>query len=24
TNGSQFFITLQPAEWLDRKNVAFG
>jgi cyclophilin family peptidyl-prolyl cis-trans isomerase len=24
TNGSQFFITLQPAEWLDKKNVAFG
>ncbi|XP_006626395.1 probable inactive peptidyl-prolyl cis-trans isomerase-like 6 [Lepisosteus oculatus] len=24
TNGSQFFITLQPATWMDRKYVAFG
>ncbi|XP_036406538.1 probable inactive peptidyl-prolyl cis-trans isomerase-like 6 [Megalops cyprinoides] len=24
TNGSQFYITLQPALWMDRKYVAFG
>ncbi|MBN3311107.1 PPIL6 protein, partial [Amia calva] len=24
TNGSQFYITLQPAAWMDRKYVAFG
>ncbi|KAG5846507.1 hypothetical protein ANANG_G00115700 [Anguilla anguilla] len=24
TNGSQFYITLQPAHWMDRKYVAFG
>ncbi|XP_067675093.1 probable inactive peptidyl-prolyl cis-trans isomerase-like 6 isoform X1 [Haliotis asinina] len=24
TNGSQFFITLQPAKWMDTKYVAFG
>ncbi|KAJ8397629.1 hypothetical protein AAFF_G00436280 [Aldrovandia affinis] len=24
TNGSQFYITLQPARWMDRKYVAFG
>ncbi|KAI1897612.1 hypothetical protein AGOR_G00085060 [Albula goreensis] len=24
TNGSQFYITLQPAPWMDRKYVAFG
>ena len=23
-NGSQFFITLGPAEWLDQTKVAFG
>ena len=24
TNGSQFFITLQPSTWMDTKYVAFG
>lgn len=24
TNGSQFYITLQPAKWMDKKFVAFG
>ena len=24
TNGSQFYITLQPAPWMDTKYVAFG
>lgn len=24
TNGSQFFITVVPAEWLDSKNTLFG
>lgn len=24
TNGSQFFITVVPAEWLDGKNTLFG
>jgi len=24
TNGSQFYVTLQPATWMDRKYVAFG
>ena len=24
TNSSQFYITLQPALWMDRKYVAFG
>ena len=24
TNGSQFYITLQPAKWMDTKYVAFG
>ncbi|CAH8589557.1 unnamed protein product [Schistosoma turkestanicum] len=24
TNGSQFFITLAPAEWMDNRYVAFG
>ena len=24
TNGSQFYITLQPAHWMDTKYVAFG
>ncbi len=24
TNGSQFFITLQPSKWMDTKYVAFG
>lgn len=24
TNGSQFYITFQPAPWMDKKYVAFG
>jgi peptidyl-prolyl cis-trans isomerase-like 6 len=24
TNGSQFYITLQPTKWMDTKYVAFG
>lgn len=24
TNGSQYYITLQPAPWMDKKYVAFG
>lgn len=24
SNGSQFYITLQPTQWMDRKYVAFG
>ena len=24
TNGSQFYITLQPAQWMNTKYVAFG
>lgn len=24
TNGSQFFITVVPADWLDGKNTLFG
>lgn len=24
TNGSQFYITLEPAPWMDTKYVAFG
>lgn len=24
TNGSQFFITLAPAQWLDKKHTIFG
>lgn len=24
TNGSQFFITLAPTQWLDRKHAIFG
>ena len=24
TNGSQFYVTLQPAQWMDCKFVAFG
>ena len=24
TNGSQFYITLEPAKWMDTKYVAFG
>ena len=24
TNGSQFYITLQPVEWMNKKYVAFG
>lgn len=24
TNGSQFFITCGPADWLDKKHVVFG